>query len=82
MIIDRDNLPDDADETIVGFLEKHDQDSRFWLTRTPEERLEASQYLTWMHYGREACSQPMRKDVFRITDLESQDEDRPTTSRN
>jgi len=72
-MLDWNELPDDADEIIVGFLRDHASDRNFWMTRTPTERFTAAEYLRWMHYGREAMSQPMRKDVFRFVDISDPD---------
>ena len=52
-------------------LGEEPSDSEYWLTRSPEERLAAVEYLRLMHHGAEEYYAPMKR-VFRKIKLHEQ----------
>jgi len=50
--------------SIVGFHDPPDE-TAFWLSKTPQERLEAVEYMRRMNYGDAACGRLQR--IFEIT---------------
>ncbi|MBF0409078.1 MAG: hypothetical protein HQM10_17150 [Candidatus Riflebacteria bacterium] len=54
------------DKTRFSIVDLHDQsdDTAYWLTKTPQERLEALEYLRRINYGDSACARLQR--IFEI----------------
>jgi len=61
---------DTLDKTVFSVCDVGDEgnDLKYWLSRTPQERFEAIEYMRRVLYGHDAAS-PTFQRVFEIVDL-------------
>ncbi len=58
----------DRNALSVESLDANGGDTAYWLTKTPQERLEAMEFLRVVNYGQDATSARLQR-VLRVTQL-------------
>jgi hypothetical protein len=64
-------IPDRVDRTAFSVVSLYDDpgDKAYWLSKTPEERLEAQEYMRQMAYGYDPATARLQR-VLTVTQLE------------
>jgi hypothetical protein len=65
------NISDGVDRTALSVVSLYDDpgDKAYWLSKTPQERLEAQEYMRQMAYGYDPATARLQR-VLRVTQLE------------